>query len=324
MPRTIPPSALCALLSSTLFSSCESTETTNTDNHSHNHVDITNVIFTQRSGNCADYDNRYEASVRDEKENKNFTLDVTITANNHDCTLVSNNIPNHDFNDNTAHFASKVSEVGKQFSISQSPQIANAPTNITQRYYDGVMLNGVVIDLLSAGCYKPTDSMADQDGNTPIGCNDSSNWLLDPLSSDSSFGADAHNAHTQPDGSYHYHGNPNAMFDSNPGSDGSPVIGFAADGFPIYGSYFYDGSTVRKARSSYQLKDGSRGTQSDTNPGGNYSGTYVNDYEYVESSGDLDMCNGMSIDGQYGYYVTDSYPWILKCLSGTVNESFRK
>ena len=38
-------------------------------------------------------------------------------------------------------------------------------------------------------------------------------------------------------GSYHYHCDPNALFDDVPVGEGSPVIGFAADGFPIYGSY---------------------------------------------------------------------------------------
>ena len=33
--------------------------------------------------------------------------------------------------------------------------------------------------------------------------------------------------------------------------------------------------------------------------------------------GDLDRCNGMVLDGTYGYYVTDNYPWVLKCHVGT-------
>ena len=52
------------------------------------------------------------------------------------------------------------------------------------------------------------------------------------------FKVDIHNAHVQGDGTYHYHGNPNAMFDDSPSGDGSPLIGFAADGFPIWILYF--------------------------------------------------------------------------------------
>ena len=113
------------------------------------------------------------------------------------------------------------------------------------------------------------------------------------------------------------------MFDENPGSDGSPVIGFAADGFPIFGSYFHDTASgqVRKAISGYTLKTGSRGERSDTNPGGEHTGIYNQDWEFTDL-GDLDACNGMSINGQYGYYVTDTYPWVMGCISGTPHESF--
>ena len=53
-------------------------------------------------------------------------------------------------------------------------------------------------------------------------------------------------------------------------------------------------------------------------------GTFVDDYEYVAGAGDLDECNGMTVDGAYGYYVTDAYPWVLGCFRGTPDESFTK
>jgi hypothetical protein len=196
---------------------------------------------------------------------------------------------------------------------------------LSQGSYNAIMLNGVPLDLISAGCYKPDDRMADADGNVAIGCQLAQNdWILDPLGTESKFGADAHNAHTQPDGLYHYHGNPVAMFDDNPGPNGSPVIGFAADGFPVYGSYFYnsDSGVVRKALSGYTLKNGIR-PSGEASPGGSYDGLYIDDWEYT-GTGDLDVCNGMSVDGQYGYYVTDIYPWVMACLAGTEDSSFSK
>ncbi|MDG9671291.1 YHYH protein [Hahella sp. CR1] len=288
-------------------------------------VDITNAIFTEISGDCADYDNSLEASVTDIQRGLGFDAAVTISSDSDSCTLVSNSIPNHDFNDATAHFANNVAEVSQSFNIPRNPSSASSTTSLSQRLVNGVMLNGVILDLLSAGCYNPSSPMADADGNTAIGCPDTSDWLLDPLGTDSKFGADAHNAHTQPGGLYHYHGNPNAMFDSNPGPNGSPVIGFAADGFPIYGSYFLDPDTgtVRKAVSGYTLKTGSRGTKSTSNPGGSYDGTYIDDWEFT-NTGDLDACNGMTVDGQYGYYVTDAYPWVLNCFRGAPDSSFYK
>jgi hypothetical protein len=287
-------------------------------------LDITNQIFTNRSGSCAAYVNSYEASVQDIQRMLGFDASLMITSNNETCTLVTNAIPNHDFNDESALFANTVAVNVRTFVISANPVLAANTTPLAQSSYNGIMLNGVVVDLLSAGCYRPGPG-ADPAGNVQIGCNvNTDSWILDPLSPLATFNPDSHNAHTQPDGTYHYHGNPNAMFDDNPGPLGSPVIGFASDGFPIYGSYFMDpdSGTVRKALSGYTLKVGAR-PSSISDPGGEYNGLYIDDYEFT-NAGDLDACNGMTVDGQYGYYVTDSYPWVLNCLSGTPNASFNK
>jgi len=287
-------------------------------------IDITDIVFSKRDGDCAAYDATYVAFVDDLTRNVMFEAGVTITADADACILTTNGIPNHDFDDASAMFADPVAEVPGTYTIPRHPQPAARPTALSQRSYDGVMLNGVPIDLLSAGCYRPDDPMADANGNVQIGCFGDVDWLLDPLGVEGAFGADEHNAHTQPGGLYHYHGNPMALFDDSPGPDGSPVIGFAADGFPIFGSYFLDPDTgqVRKAESGWSLEAGTRPT-GDGNPGGTYDGTYVQDYEYT-GDGDLDECNGMTVDGQYGYYVTDAYPWILGCLTGTPDPSFDK
>ncbi len=286
-------------------------------------VDIRNAIFQERSADCADYGNMYTAAVTDIQRDLGFTSDVVITVMEDACTLVSNNIPNHDFNDESAHFATDVSTVTQNFTLPRNPQIAANPTDLSQRTYDAVFLNGVPLDLLSAGCYRPEGPRADENGNVAIGCSANDPWLLDPLGTGNRFGADAHNAHTQPNGSYHYHGNPEALFDDNPGPNGSPVIGFAADGFPIYGSYFLDDTgTVRKALSGWTLREGQR-PSGDGNPGGDYDGLYIDDWEFT-NTGDLDRCNGMTVNGQYGYYVTDAYPWVMGCITGTPNASFNK
>lgn len=287
-------------------------------------VDITDAIFTDTSPDCADYDDTYGATVSDIQRAVMFDAGVTVTAAEDHCELVSNNIPNHDFDDDSAMFAHDVEEIARAFSIPRDPIVAAEPTALGQNLYNGVMLNGVPIDLLSAGCYRPDDPMADADGNTPIGCTVDDPWLLDPLGTPGKFGADEHNAHTQPDGSYHYHGDPHAMFDDDPGPNGSPVVGFAADGFPIFGSYFVDPDTgeTREAVSGYTLKEGERPT-SDGGPGGTYSGLYVDDWEFTDA-GDLDECNGMTVDGQYGYYVVDAFPWVIACYAGNPDASFSK
>lgn len=291
--------------------------------------DIFDAVFAERSVDCADYMNDYEASPMDLQNSTSFSAEVSVSATSSECTISSNSVPNHDFNDETAAFAGGqegatiTPQTDFEHTVTRTPSFADSPTFITQQIKNGIFLNGVRLDIMSAGCYRPTDEQADSNGEVGIGCSSTDPWILDPLSTESKFGADLHNAHTQPGGLYHYHGSPLAMYDDNPGPDGSPVIGFAADGFPIYGPYFLDSTNgqVREAVSGYTLKSGSRGVRSDTNPGGDYTGRYNDDWEFTDA-GDLDECNGMTVAGQYGYYVTDSYPWVIKCLMGTPDDSF--
>ncbi|MEM8573880.1 MAG: YHYH protein [Pseudomonadota bacterium] len=286
--------------------------------------DIKNAILTNRSADCGSYVGTYLASVEDIQRQKTFESKVVIKADEDACELTSNGIPNHDFNGATARFANEVRELRATFRIPRHPKKTGAPTKLTQSSYDAVLLNGTPVDLLSAGCYRPNAPRADKNGNVLAGCRDTdSAWLIDPPAYDAYFGVDLHNAHAQPDGRYHYHSNPNALFLDRDFDEPSPVIGFAADGFPIYGSIFRDKEgVIRVAKSGYELKRQPRPAPPD-GPGGQPDGTYIDDYEFV-GKGDLDRCNGMTVDGQYGYYVTSSYPWILNCLVGKPDPSFQK
>ena len=78
----------------------------------------------------------------------------------------------------------------------------------------------------------------------------------------------------------------------------------------------------RESLSIYQSW-GTRSTKTNTNPGGEYSGIYEEDWEWTDS-GDLDECNGMEYKGEYGYYVTDSFPYIINCYKGETDSSFNK
>ena len=442
-----------------------------------NIINITNEIFSNRISDCASYADNYVSNVRDLTRVIDFEGYVNVEVFDTYCNLSSDNIPNHDFNDTSANFRTNVAEIDREFRVQRDPQMAPEISQINRQAWDAVMLNGVVADVKSAGCYKPSESRADADGNTEAGCGPNDNWMLIPLEYSTKFGADIHNAHVQPDGTYHYHGNPNAMFDDSPSGEGSPVIGFAADGFPIYGSYILDSLTgsYRKALSGYTLKEGTRGSiveiylldpledsrnfcvdivgskanadtqrglqahtcysyqgeisvdqgfdknriseqeffmpsfevcmtfnssdndlalgicngselqkftfltngnivinsdpslcvtvdqndareggggnpvhlirelkieecreslsmyqswgirsiKTSTNPGGEYSGIYEEDWEWTDS-GDLDECNGMEYKEEYGYYVTESFPYIINCFKGETDSSFNK
>ncbi len=286
-------------------------------------TDIRNIILTERSGDCADYVGRYTADVEDIQKAATYQAEVKITADEKTCTISSNGTPNHDFNGATARFANDFKPLRGEFTVPRNPQKTNQRTELGQQAYNAILLNGAPVDLLSAGCYRPNAPRADQNGNVLAGCTIRDPWLIDPPSYDKFFGVDLHNAHTQPDGRYHYHSNPNALFEDRQFDKPSPVIGFASDGFPIYGSIFQDkDGKIRAAVSGYELKTATRPSPPD-GPGGKPDGTYIDDYEFT-GNGDLDECNGMTIDGQYGYYVTSSYPWIMNCYSGKPDPSFRK
>ena len=278
-------------------------------------TDITDALLSNRRAECSYYADNLFSAVADIQRNILFSGSLQITVEGDECVFATNSIPNHDFNDNSAAFATNVSEVNAEFRIATQPSFASEVTAISLQTDNAILLNGVKVDLLAAGCFGVGD------GN--IGCNDIDQaWRYDPMSPLSQFGTDMHNAHTQPDGTYHYHGNPVALFEQQPNAE-SPVVGFAADGFPIYGSYIEDAGQIRAVSSSFQLKSGARPSGA-SDPGGNYDGTFVDDYEFVDGSGDLDECNGMMRSGAYGYYVIDAYPWILACFKGTPNQSFDK
>lgn len=161
-----------------------------------------------------------------------------------------------------------------------------------------------------------------------------SGWNNEALTGKINLGVDMNNAHVQPTGAYHYHGIPTGLIEKMIGKNADEkmiLIGYAADGFPVYSQYGYtksgDGkSELKKIITSYRLKLGTR----PDGPKGKYDGTYLQDFEYVENLGDLDQCNGrMGVtpeypDGIYHYFITDTFPYIARCHKGTPDNSFRK
>jgi len=276
------------------------------------HEDLTDIELTSRSATCVDYVDTYSASATDVQNRQDYDAAIEISAGGGRCTITSNAVPNHDFNA-TGRFANPFRTQDQSYTLTATPTAAARPTPLSLMYDNAVFLNGVKLDLMAAGCFGVGDGR--------IGCFDMSTpYRYDPMGPGSNFGADEHNAHTQPDGTYHYHGNPMALFDQTNPNEPSPVIGFAADGFPIFGSFIDDNGTIRAAEPSYRLRSGTR----TGGPGGTYDGTFIDDWEFVAGSGDLDACNGMVQDGVYGYVVTQTYPHVLGCFTGTPDASFRK
>ena len=159
-------------------------------------------------------------------------------------------------------------------------------------------------------------------------------WNYEALGGAIGLGLDANHAHVQPGGIYHYHGLPIGLLEELGFTAGeiddnthSPLIGWAADGFPVYYAFGYQQaddpkSSVVKLTTSFRLKQGQRPSGS-AGPGGRYDGAFIQDYEFALGTGDLDACNGRFCvtpefpEGTYAYFFTDSWPVIPRGFRGT-------
>lgn len=172
----------------------------------------------------------------------------------------------------------------------------------------GVAVNGVPFDPGTAEYWK--------NDRTSV-------WHIEALGGSKSLGLDQNHAHVQPNGAYHYHGIPTGLVSALGGAGvKSSLLGYAADGFPIY-------LQISGDRSSYQLKVGTRPSGT-AGPGGKYDGTYTVDYEFVQGSGNLDEANGKTgvtaeyAEGTYYYVATAEFPFYPRMLKGTPDASFRR
>jgi len=246
-------------------------------------------------------------------------------------TITTNSIPDHEVGlfgmVPGALNPNPVQEQDRIYTIAANPVPAAAVTPLQSsngpQYSFGVMLNGVELDPVAAEPW-PHRGIMDPDVNW--------DWNLE--ASMVSIGLDCNNAHVQPNGKYHYHGDPTLYLDGiTVEPDTMTLVGYAADGFPIYYRYGYvdpddNTSGTRELRSSYRLRDGLRPGDGVSAPCGAYDGTYTADYEFVAGLGDLDACNGRSgvtpefPGGTYYYVLTRDFPIIPRCLQGTPSSSF--
>ena len=240
---------------------------------------------------------------------------VSITVEGDERLIRSNGIPDH----STGSFPNRgnpnhISEQSHEYRVPANPKVAERITPMRGEF--GVAINGIPFDP-GAG-----EFFAGEPG-----------WQYEPLSGAIDLGIDVSHAHVQPTGKYHYHGLPTGLIDSVRVEEGkhSPLIGWAADGFPMYAVYGFSNpkastSPVQKMTSSYQLKKGDR--PGGNAPGGTYDGTFVRDYEYVPGSGDLDECNGRFTvtpeypEGTYAYFMTEAWPVVPRNFRGSPSADF--
>ncbi|MCB0397878.1 MAG: YHYH protein [Flavobacteriales bacterium] len=201
----------------------------------------------------------------------------------------------------------------------------------------GVFINGVALFDYRDGVSwnNSTNSLA----GGPLGGSGDGQWNRDAVVAEMG-GFDCNKAHPAM-GNYHHHQNPSAfdldlvvvsticnLYDAEglyaiDSSAHSPLIGFAYDGFPIYGAYAYKNvngtGPIVRMKSSYSLNSGTTRTNGPPVNGTYPLGTFREDYHYTATSSAtpdfLDEHNGR-------FCVTPEYPAGTYCYFATVDENW--
>ncbi len=238
---------------------------------------------------------------------------VSMVEENGYRVITSNGIPDHP----TGHFPNRgnpnaISAQSLTFRMPLVPRQTGRFRSV-QGLRAGVAVNGVPFDPFTAEFWNRDRA-----------------WNYDALSGPKDLGLDDNQAHVQPTGLYHYHGWPKGLIRSWSQETHSPIVGWAADGFPIYAGYAYrdpnnpDGG-LAWLRSGWRIRDGER----TGGPGGRHDGSFFADWEWVKGLGDVDQANGRFgvtpefPQGTYAYFLTREWPIVPRYLAGTPDDSFR-
>jgi len=232
------------------------------------------------------------------------------------------------------------------FKITRTPVQNTGTLTPTNAGNIGIFINGVALfDYRDGVSYKLSTG---QDAGGPMGGPGDGVWNRDAVPAEMD-GFDCAKGHPAM-GNYHHHQNPSAFnldlaVVSNVcdiyTADGlyvidstvhSPLLGFAYDGFPIYGAYGYKNANgtggIVRMKSAYQLRNISvrthyaDGTDVTNGPAVNTTfplGHYREDYEFVNPPvGEeeyLDVHNGR-------FSITPEYPAGIYCYFTTVDENW--
>ena len=252
-----------------------------------------------------------------------YTFSWTCSASAR--VLASNGVPNHDITGGA--FATAISPqttVAGAPSINVSYTLAPAlAASSSMPQFAGYSINGLKMEPGTAGTCTDAGQCNEAGGGGM--------WRMEALGSlNWDFGVDSNKSHVQPTGEYHIHGMPEKLMAKLNKGTAMALVGWAADGFPVYARYGYTramdaSSATMVMRGSYRTKAAPDAGRPSTNLVS--MGSFRQDWEYVAGLGDLDECNGRTgvtpefPSGIYHYYITDSYPYIHRCVKGTAAAS---
>ena len=224
-----------------------------------------------------------------------FQCEVSFSEQNNKMVIESNGIPNHDFlstlgccadeMDYTAYITmNPVNDTTGGHSSTNCPAAAGRWECAPDRGAVAIGVNGVPI-------YGPEEGP----GGDAVALHfDYFNEDRQPIELGWCAG------HSAGPNGYHYHYDANCIYwepgtgedmsdytlSKIPNDQHSPIVGWAFDGYPIYGMYGYgaDGQTIQTVSSSYVIER--------TQEGGDQGYNGIDDWNYVDGIGDLDECNG--------------------------------
>lgn len=288
-----------------------------------NSINVTPVASASGSTSTAPVACSYATNIFNSSASVNAQSISSWSCTSTNRTLTSNGIPDHEVgtfpnpgNPNTI----KAQSLSASYTLTPA-QTGSVNTTLVSL---GYALNGIKFEPGTGGTCNDSGNSCSVIGGT-------GNWRIEALGQTSfDFGVDLNNAHVQPTGEYHYHGMPEKLIEKLNKGQQMTLVGWAADGFPIYARYGYSSandasSPIKLLVSSYRLKS----TPDSGRPAVSLYplGTFRQDYEYVAGLGDLDECNGRSgvtpefPSGIYHYFITNSYPYIQRCVKGSAASS---
>ena len=245
---------------------------------------------------------------------------VSITMNETHITIVTNGLPDHDFEATLACTQANDCTRAQNYEWT----IPRSPANDTTGGHDSTncpeangdfecaaALGEVAIAINGVPFYGPEDGPGGDAVASQHGAYEEDRQPIE---------LGVCHAHNGQGGTFHYHADANclhwhpgdgqtmldydistpaAVAQNTANGSHSAVIGVSMDGYPIYGLWGYDDQmNIVEMKSSYKLKEGETG----------YNG--IDDYVYVQGLGHLDVCNGHFgptpefPDGIYHYHST--------------------